>query len=82
LLLEVGDAAIDPDLNARAHAIARVVRDRGIPGVRDVVSTFRSVAIFFDPLATDVAAVAAALHDAAGTNASNERRRLVDFPVA
>jgi KipI family sensor histidine kinase inhibitor len=28
-----------------------------------------------------VAAVAAALHDAAGTSASNERRRLVDIPV-
>ncbi len=81
LLLEVGDAVIDPDVNARAHAIAQVVRERGIPGVRDVVSTFRSVAIFFDPLATDVAAVAAALHDAAVTNSTNDRRRWVDIPV-
>jgi antagonist of KipI len=68
LLLEVGAThaspmagLIDADVNARAIAVARAVRQRAIAGVRDVVSTFRSVAVFFDPLATDVAAVAAAL---------------------
>ncbi len=68
LVLEVGathasalPAVIDVDVNARAIAIARAVRERAMTGVRDVVSTFRSVAVFFDPLATDVAAVAAAL---------------------
>ena len=50
LLLELGEPVIDPELNARAIAIARAVREQAIPGVRDVVSTFRSVAVFFDPL--------------------------------
>lgn len=56
-ILEAGDAAlvltldavIDPQVNAKAVAIARAVRDRRIPGVRDVVPTFRSVAVYFDP---------------------------------
>jgi KipI family sensor histidine kinase inhibitor len=81
LLLELGDAAIDPELNARAIAVARVVRERAIPGVRDVVSTFRSVAVFFNPLSTDVATVAAALHEAADVDASREAGRVVDIPV-
>jgi KipI family sensor histidine kinase inhibitor len=43
-----------------------------IRGVRDVVPTFRSVAVSFDPLLTDVAAVAAALLETAGTNAPDD----------
>jgi KipI family sensor histidine kinase inhibitor len=39
------------------------VKDRAISGVRDVVPTFRSVVVSFDPLSTDVSAVAAALHE-------------------
>ena len=81
LLLELGEAAIDPELNERAHGIARLVRRHAIPGVRDVVSTFRTVAVFFDPLATDVDAVAAALHDAADAAAPEMPGRLVDIPV-
>jgi KipI family sensor histidine kinase inhibitor len=81
LLLELGKAAIDPELNARANGIARLVRSRAIPGVRDVVSTFRTVAIFFDPLATDVDAVAAALHHAADSMPPAVSGRVVDIPV-
>ena len=56
-------AAIDETANVLAIGIAAAVRRRNIPGVRDVVPTFHSVAVFFDPLSTDVAAVAAALHE-------------------
>ena len=73
LLVEVGagersilGAGIDVEVNARAIAIARAVRQRAIVGVRDVISTYRSVAVFFDPLAIDAAAVATALHDVLG----------------
>ena len=63
LLLEL-EWAIDPEVNARVIAIATVVREAGIAGVRDVVPTFRSVAVFFDPLVTDVALVAHVLREA------------------
>jgi KipI family sensor histidine kinase inhibitor len=81
LLLELGDATIDPELNARVNGIAQLVRSRAIPGVRDVVATFRTVAVFFDPLATDVDAVAAALHHAADAAPPAVSRRVVDVPV-
>jgi len=81
LLLELGEPVIDPELNARAIAVARAVREQAIPGVRDVVSTFRSVAVFFDPLSADVAAVAAALHQAESAAPTSVAGRTVEIPV-
>jgi KipI family sensor histidine kinase inhibitor len=63
ILLEL-DAVIDPKVNAHAIDIAATVRAEGIRGVRDVVSTFRSVAVYFDPLMTDAPAVRASLQRA------------------
>jgi inhibitor of KinA len=44
---------IDPAVNARAIALAEAVQRSGIAGIRDVVPTFRSVAVYFDPLRVD-----------------------------
>jgi KipI family sensor histidine kinase inhibitor len=66
---------------AFAIAVARAIRRREIRGVRDCVSTFRSVAVFFDPLATDVASVAAALREVAASAPATEPSRTVDIPV-
>jgi KipI family sensor histidine kinase inhibitor len=60
IVLEL-EERIDARVNARAIAIAEAVRARGWPGVRDVVPTFRSVAIAFDPLKADPAWIAAEL---------------------
>ena len=72
--VEFGDA-IDPALNARVMALADAVRragdDAALAGVVDVVPTFRSLTVHFDPLAADADALGARLlalaHDAAGT---------------
>ena len=98
LLLEVGathapavQGTLDEEVNARAIAIAEAVRREGIPGVRDVVSTFHSVAVYFDPLSTDAAAVAASLRQAsdiaalsagAGSGFSRTSGRIVEVPMA
>lgn len=60
-LVRAGDSAvllelepiIDVRINERAITIADLVRSRAVPGVRDVVPTFRAVAVHFDPAATD-----------------------------
>src|SRR5207302_1627150 len=60
-IVSAGDSAfivefedrIDSSVNARAIAVADAVQAAGLSGVRDVVPTFRSVAIYFDPLHTD-----------------------------
>lgn len=44
---------IDPAINARAIALADLLQAAAIAGVRDVVPTYRSVAVFFDPLRTN-----------------------------
>jgi KipI family sensor histidine kinase inhibitor len=52
---------IDAAVNARAVALAESVRAAAFPGVRDVVPTFCSVAVYFDPLRTDADALLAHL---------------------
>jgi KipI family sensor histidine kinase inhibitor len=52
-LLVEWEEVIDPLVNARAIAVAAEIRKMPPPGLRDVVSTFRSIAIFFDPLRAD-----------------------------
>ena len=52
---------IDPAVNARAIALADAVRATAIAGIRDVVPTYRSVAVYFDPLSTNYDALVASL---------------------
>lgn len=52
LVIEFEDR-IDPDVNARAVRLADAVVGERIRGVRDVVPTYRSVAVYFDPLRVD-----------------------------
>jgi KipI family sensor histidine kinase inhibitor len=55
------EATIDPVVNARALAVATSLRRAELPGVRDVVTAYRSVSVQFDPLRTDLERVAAGL---------------------
>jgi inhibitor of KinA len=52
LIVEFEDR-LDAAVNARAIALARAIAARHLPGVRDVVPTYRTVAIYFDPLRVD-----------------------------
>jgi KipI family sensor histidine kinase inhibitor len=89
-LREAGDSAllfelaprIDAEVNARAIAIAHAVRRAALPGVRDIVPTYRSVAVFFDPLHTMLESVTASLEDASKRPAPVEPSRLTEVPVA
>jgi KipI family sensor histidine kinase inhibitor len=81
LLLEL-DAVVDADVNARAIAIAGAVERAGIPGVRAVVPTYRSVAVFFDPLDTDVSLVAHALRTGPQAGTPQPTARVIEVPVA
>jgi inhibitor of KinA len=90
-VVHAGDAAlvaefedrIDPDLNARVVALAdAIVRER-IAGLRDVVPTFRSVAVYFDPLTTDLDRLSARLHELSSsvTSVADECGVPVEIPV-
>ena len=66
-IVAAGDAAfivelenrIDPVVNDTAIALAKAIQTAAVPGVRDVVPTYRSVAIHFDPLRSDYDALVA-----------------------
>jgi inhibitor of KinA len=52
---------IDQAVNSRAVLLADRVRASAVAGVRDIVPTFRSVAVYFDPLQTDYDALVSRL---------------------
>jgi inhibitor of KinA len=70
-IVAMGDSAvavqfeqrIDARLNARAIQVAGLVEAGRFPGVRDVVPTYCSVAVYFDPLRTTVDRLIAWLAD-------------------
>jgi KipI family sensor histidine kinase inhibitor len=81
ILLEL-EPVIDPAVNARAIAIATAIRDQRLAGVRDVVPTYRSVAIHFDPLTCDIDSLHAATREAAASRRMSPAGSLVEVPVA
>jgi KipI family sensor histidine kinase inhibitor len=80
-LLLVFAPRIEPAVNDRAVAAAAAVRHAGLAGVRDVVPTIRSVAVYFDPLAVDRDAVVAALEAAARVPPAHRSSGTVEVPV-
>jgi KipI family sensor histidine kinase inhibitor len=91
-IVAAGDAAliveleerVDEAVNAHAVSLADAVRAASIGGVRDVVPTFRSVAVYFNPLRTDRPLLVRTLErlaSHAAPTATSDRGRLVDVPV-
>ena len=80
LLLEL-DPVIDAGVNARAVAIAAMLRAAQLPGVRDVVATFRSVGVCFDPLRGDVETLREAIQRASDAALVIDERAAIDIEV-
>jgi KipI family sensor histidine kinase inhibitor len=89
-VLELGDAAltlefgerIDPALNARVMAADAALRAANLAGVTDLVPTYRSLTVHFDPLVVDRGVLIEALRAAANapTNSASVGRRF-EIPV-
>jgi inhibitor of KinA len=71
------EARIDPAVNVRSIRLADAVRVSGLAGIRDVVPTFCSVAIFFDPLRTSYQPLVEWLERQAGVPANS----IADLPA-
>ena len=82
LLVEF-EERIDPEVNARTIACAAAIDAARCAGVRDVVPTYRSVAVYFDPLRTDTDALVACLEQAAANppGAASAAEEPVRIPV-
>lgn len=82
-MVELGDA-IDPALNARVHRLARAVREALGDEVVEVVPSYRSLLVVFDPLRLARAVLQARVAELAPpSDAEGEARaaRLVTIPV-
>jgi len=90
-IVPAGDSAVivefeervDPSVNARAIALADSIAARRLEGVRDVVPTYRSVTVYFDPLRVDYGTLLAHLEsesDRAGVAGARSAAR-VQIPV-
>ena len=90
-VVPAGDAAlvvefedrIDQAINARAVALADALDAEQMPGIRDVVPTHRSVAVYFDPLKTDQRALGRKIEDLVQRPAqvTMQRRDPIRIPV-
>lgn len=49
LVIELGDA-ISPEINRRVHSLAAAIESQAIPAVVDLVPTYRSLLVRYDPL--------------------------------
>jgi KipI family sensor histidine kinase inhibitor len=82
LIVEFEDR-IDVEINARAIHLAASIETAALAGIRDVVPTYRSVAVYFDPLRTDFAALTRRLEREAAqpAPAAVDARTAVRIPV-
>ncbi|NQW08649.1 MAG: 5-oxoprolinase subunit PxpB [Alphaproteobacteria bacterium] len=62
LVVEFGDV-VDPAVNHRVTRLAAAAREAAIDGIVDLVPTFRSLMVHYDPLVTSAQALQAALRD-------------------
>jgi inhibitor of KinA len=59
------DERIDPVISGRCAVVGQAIVAQRIPGVRDVVPTYRSVTVYFDPLQVDARQLAGRLEQLA-----------------
>lgn len=81
MLLEWEDM-IDSRINARAIAVAAAIRSASLPGVRDVIATYRSVAVFFDALKAEPGALRRSLTQLSDAPLEIVAGRTIEVPVA
>jgi KipI family sensor histidine kinase inhibitor len=66
LLVEIGDG-IDEQVNRRVHALGLALRQRDIACILDLIPTYRSLLVNYDPLRTDLHALKDAIAGLART---------------
>jgi inhibitor of KinA len=58
LVVELGDT-IDPRINRRVHGLMDAIERAEVPGVFDLVPTYRSILVYYDPMRTSMSALQA-----------------------
>lgn len=56
ILVEYGEG-IDPGVNEKVRAVTELIRTRALPGIENVLPSYRSLAVVYDPLRTSPAEI-------------------------
>ncbi len=82
LLIEFGDS-IDPAINRRVHDLAASIESADVAGVVELIPTYRSLLISYDPMTTSPDLLSAAVTDslASGSEKLSAPRRTVHVPT-
>jgi len=80
IILTLGDQ-VNQEVNERAVGIAASLRGFDIDGLRDVVPTFNTVAVFFDPFRTSIELIKEALVKSLGNVASSGPPQLHEIDI-
>ncbi len=84
ILVELG-STIDPIINDRVYALARAVEAADIEAVVELVPTYRSLLVSYDPLVSRYdemsVRIAELLDSATETNATSEQGKIIELPV-
>ena len=75
------EKTIDPLVNGRCVSLAGRMRAASRHGVRDVVPTYQTVAVYFDPLVTDTPALREELSWLAATSVAQQTEEAVPIEV-
>ena len=62
MVVEFGNA-IDTRINDQVHTLARRIEEEQIPGIVELVPTFRSLMVYYDPFLTSYAKLKAVLEN-------------------
>lgn len=81
LVAEFGNQ-IDPDINDQVHALALLLKKQHIPGILEMVPTFRSLLIHYDPLVLNYCTLEAEITKLQTTLASDSSAagRILEIP--
>jgi len=82
LLIEYGDA-IDPEINLKVRVMALALEQARPPGLIEVIPTYRSLLVIYDPLNTDMTRLECALETLEGQLEQLQipQPRVVEIPV-
>ena len=81
MLLVEFEPVVDEAVNARVLAVAAALRERPMPGVREVRATLRSVAVDYDPLRIERREIVTALEAVLAASPRAEPGRTIEIQV-
>mgnify|MGYP000482454022 CR=1 FL=1 len=74
MVVEFGNA-IDTRINDQVHTLARRIEEEQIPGIVELVPTFRSLMVYYDPFLTSYAKLKAVLEKQRGDRSRSGKEK-------